>query len=160
MATRCQELILASSLINWEMTKIGQAAWLCGSLPLGCIITYLKKIRFLLKSFDAVPFRETWFEPNHWWYTFDTLKRNEWSVMCGPGCKMFLLNPMYSSLEIHYRKVVPYIVMLEFQSLISDMRFLILYYIWSVRCKRSTRFYLFDADIIIISPDLKKFCLA
>ena len=34
------------------------------------------------------------------------------------------------------------------------MWFLILYYIWSVRCKRSTRFYLFDLDIIIISLDL------
>ena len=41
---------------------------------------------------------------------FDTLKRNEWSVMCGPGCKTFLLNPVYSSLEIHYRQVVPYLV--------------------------------------------------
>ena len=27
------------------------------------------------------------------------------------------------------------------------------YYIWSVRCKRSARFYLFDVDIMIISPD-------
>ena len=46
-----------------------------------------------------------------------------------PGCKMFLLNPVYSSLEIHSRKVVPYLVMLEIQSPISAMRFLILYYI-------------------------------
>ena len=27
-------------------------------------------------------------------------------------------------------------------------------YMWSVRCKRSARFYLFDVDIIIISLDL------
>ena len=34
------------------------------------------------------------------------------------------------------------------------MRFLIQYYIWSVRCKRFARFYLFDLDTIIISLDL------
>ena len=74
------------------MTKIGQAAWLCGSLPLGCIITYLEKfLLFLLYRF--CPIREMVAVHNHWWYTFDTLKRNEWSVMCGPGCKTFLLNP-------------------------------------------------------------------
>ena len=31
--------------------------------------------------------------------------------MCGPGCKMFLLNPVYLPLEIHYRQVVPYLVL-------------------------------------------------
>ena len=41
-----KDKILASSLINREMTKIGQAAWLCGSLPLGCMITYLEKFLF------------------------------------------------------------------------------------------------------------------
>ena len=86
--------------------------------------------------------------------TFGTLKRNEWSVMCWPGCKIFLLNPVYSPLEILYRQVVPYLVMLEIQSPISAMRVLILYYIRSVRCKRSARLYLFDVDIIIISLDL------
>ena len=30
--------------------------------------------------------------------------------------------------------------------------------IWSVRCKRSARFYLFDVDIIIISLDLISKC--
>ena len=59
--------------------------------------------------------------------------------MCGPGCKKFLLNPVYSPLEIHYRKVVLCLIMLEIQSPISALRFLILYYIWSVKCKRSAR---------------------
>ena len=135
-----------------EMTKIGQAARLCGSLPLGCIITYLE-IHLIPHSIRCCPIREMVADPNSWWYTFDTLKRNEWSVMCGPDCKMFLLNPVYSPLEIHYRKVVPYLVMSEIQSPISTTRFSILYYIWSVRCKRSARFYLFDVDIMIISPD-------
>ena len=52
--------------------------------------------------------------------------------MCGPGCKTFLLNPVYSPLEIHYRQVVPYLVMLEIQSPISALRFLILYYVYGV----------------------------
>ena len=73
--------------------------------------------------------------------------------MCGPGCKMFLLNPSVSPLEYTDRKVFPYLVMLEIQSPISALRFLILYYIWSVRCKRSARFNLFVVDTIIISPD-------
>ena len=113
-----------------------------------------REIPFVLKSIDAVPYRETVADPNRRWCTFDTLKRNEWSVMCGPGCKTFLLNPVYSSQEIHYRKVVPYLVMLEIQSPISALLFSIFYYIWSVRCKRSAKFYLFDLDIIIISLDL------
>ena len=50
-------------------------------------------ICFFNLCFDAVPCRETVADPNRRWYTFDTLKRNEWSVMCGPGCKTFLLNP-------------------------------------------------------------------
>ena len=114
MMTRCsRDKVLASSLINRKMTKIGQAAWLCGSLPLGCMITYLEKFLLILYLFDADPIRVAVADPNRRWYTFDTLKRNEWSVMCGPGCKMFLLNPVYSSLEIHYRKVDPYLVKLE-----------------------------------------------
>merc|ERR1712080_637561 len=46
------------------MTKIGQAACLCGSLPLGCIITYLEKfLLFLILS--ILPIRETvvWAQP-------------------------------------------------------------------------------------------------
>ena len=49
MVARCSR-DLTSSLINQEMTEIGQAAWLCGSLPLGCIIAYLEKFLFVLKS--------------------------------------------------------------------------------------------------------------
>ena len=48
------KVIAASSLINREMTKIGQAAWLCGSLPLGCIITYLEKILFASKTYVSM----------------------------------------------------------------------------------------------------------
>ena len=75
-----------------------------------------REIPFVLKSIDDVPYRETVADPNRRWYTFDTLKRNEWSVMWGPGCKTFLLNPVYSSLEIHYRKVDPYLVKSESNS--------------------------------------------
>ena len=37
-----QKVIVASSLINWEMTKTGQATGLSGSHPLGYIITDLE----------------------------------------------------------------------------------------------------------------------
>ena len=40
--------VMTSSLIHREMTKIGQAAWLCGSHPLGCMITYLEKFLLFL----------------------------------------------------------------------------------------------------------------
>ena len=96
-------------------------------------------ICFLNLCFDAVPCRETVADPNRRWYTFDTLKRNEWSVMWGPGCKKFLLNPVYSSLEIHYRQVVPYLVIVGIQSPISARGFCCILSMWSVRCKRSTR---------------------
>ena len=76
------------------MAKIGQAAWLCRSHLLGCMITYLEKFHLLLNLCLMLSlFRQAVADPNRRWYTFDTLKRNEWSVMCGPGCKMFLLNP-------------------------------------------------------------------
>ena len=126
------------------MTEIRQATWLCGSLPLGCIITYLEKFLLLLESISMLSlFRKRWFEPNRWWYTFDTLKRNEWSVMWEPGCKTYLLNPVYSPLEIHDRRVVPYLVKVGIQSPISARGFVCILYMWSVRCKRSARFCLF-----------------
>ena len=123
------------------MTKIGQAAWLCGSLPFGSIITYLE-IHLIPYFIRCCPIRETVADPNRWWYTFDTLKRNEWSVMWGPGCQTFLLNPVYSSLEIHYRQVVPYIVIFGTQCTISTRGFDCILCMWSVRCECSTRFYL------------------
>ena len=60
----CWKEIPTSTLINREMTKIGQAAWLCGSLPLGCIITYLEKF-FLFLNLSILPIRETvvWVQP-------------------------------------------------------------------------------------------------
>ena len=44
--------------------KIGQAAWLCGSHPLGCIITYLEKFLLFL-NLSILPIRETvvWAQP-------------------------------------------------------------------------------------------------
>ena len=60
---------------------------------------------------------------------FDTLKLNEWSVMCGPGCKMFLLNLSVSPLEYTDREVVPYLVIVGIQSPISALRLLIFYYV-------------------------------
>ena len=60
---------------------------------------------------------------------FDTLKRNEWSVMFESGCKMFLLNPVYSSLEVHYRKVVPYLVIVGKPNTQYVLAVLIVYYI-------------------------------
>ena len=135
--------VMTSSLINQERTKkIGQAAWLSRSLRSRVYDHLSREIPFVLKSIDAVPFREAVADPNRRWYTFDTLKRNEWSVMWGPGCKTFLLNPLYSSLEIHYRQVVPYLVIVGIQSPISACGFDCILYMWSVRCKRSARFYL------------------
>ena len=135
------------------MTKIGQATWLCGSLPLGCIIIYLE-IHLISYSIRCCPIRETVVDPNCWWYTFDTLKQNEWSVMCGPGCKMFLLNPVYSSLEIQYRQVVPYLVIIGIQSPISARGFnCILYVEREMQAFHYIVIYLY-VDIIIISEKL------
>ena len=117
-----------------------------------------REIPFVLKSIDAVPYREAVADPNRRWYTFDTLKRNEWSVMCGPGCKMFLLNPVYLPLEIHVRKVVPYLVKVGIQYPISARGFDCILYMGSVRCKRSSRLLLFvfrHYDNIRISYDFK-----
>ena len=56
-----------------------------------------------------------------------------------PGYKIILLNPVYSPLEIHYRKVVPYLVIVGIQSPISARSFDCILYMWNVRCKRSAR---------------------
>ena len=64
-----------------KMTKIGQAAWLCGSFPLGCIITDLEKV--LLLSTASIYFRKRLPITTVGDNTFGTLKLNEWPVMCG-----------------------------------------------------------------------------
>ena len=81
---------MTSGLINREMTKTGQATGLSGSHPLGYIITYLEN-RFvpycMLRNETVVDIATVGGD------IFGTLKLNEWSVLCRPGCKMLLLNP-------------------------------------------------------------------
>ena len=108
--------------------------------PIKVYIIYLGKTQFILYLLSMLSlFGKRWVAPNRWWYTFETLKRNEWSIMCGPGCKTFLFNPVYSPLEIHYRQVVPYLVMVGIQSPISACGFVYILYMWNMRCKRSAR---------------------
>ena len=73
--------------------------------------------------FDVVPFRETvvWAQPLVIYIRYTQAK---WVVgHVWPGCKMFLLNPVYSPLEIHFRQVVPYLVKVGIQSPISAREF-------------------------------------
>ena len=97
--------------------------------------------------------QETVADPNRWWYIFDTLKRNEWSVMCGPGCKTFLLNLVYFPLEIHYRQVVPYLVIVGNPLPNTCLRF----WLYTIYVEREMKAFLLDdyyivlIDIIIIS---------
>ena len=76
--------------------------------------------------------------------------------MCGPGCKTFLLNPgVFASRDTSSEGgSIPCHV----GNPISNKRHAVFDFIlcmWSVRCKRSARFYLFDLDIIIISLDFR-----
>ena len=138
------------------MTKIGQAAWLCGSLPLGCIITYLEKFLFnsLIYS-DAVPFRETvvWAQPLVIYIRYTQAK---WVVgHVWLSYKMFFLNSSVSFLEYTDRKVVPYLVIVGNQISNKCSRFMIVYYIcgtWDANVPLDC--YLLDLDIIIISKEI------
>ena len=58
--------VMTSSLINQERTKIGQAAWLSRSLRSRVYDHLSREIPFVLKSIDAVPYRETVADPNRW----------------------------------------------------------------------------------------------
>ena len=77
-------IVTSTSLINWEMTKTGQAAGLCGSYPLGYIITDLENQLSLFvcfgirRLFDIATVGDD---------IFGTLKLSEWPVLCRPGCK-------------------------------------------------------------------------
>ena len=68
------------------------------------------------------------------------------------GCKMFLLNPVYSSLEVHERKVVPYLVIVGNPLPNTCLRF----WLYTIYVEREMKaFLLVDIylyiDIIIIS---------
>ena len=70
-----------------------------------------------------------------------------------PGCKMFLLNPVYSSLEVHWRKVVPYLVIVGNPLPNTCLRF----WLYTIYVEREMKAFLLDdyyivlIDIIIIS---------
>ena len=75
--------------------------------------------------------------------------------MCGPGCKMFLLNPGVLASRDTSSEGGP--IPCHVGNPISNKRHAVFDFIlcmWSVRCKRSAICYLFDVGITIISLDL------
>ena len=69
---------MTSGFINREMTKIGQAAGLCGSYPLGYIITDLEN---QLSLFVCFGMRRLFDIATVGGDIFGTLKLNEWPVL-------------------------------------------------------------------------------
>ena len=152
------KLIVASSLINREMTKIGQAAWLCGSLPLGCIITYLEKFLLFLKSIDAVPFRAggCWSQPLVIYIRYTQAK---WVVgHVWLSYKMFLLNSSVSFLEYTDRKVVPYLVIVGNPLPNTCLRF----WLYTIYVEREMKAFLLDDYYIVVDRhyyNIKRFLI-
>ena len=120
---------MTSSLINWEMTEIGQAVWLSGSHPIRVYCHHLESIH-ICYFFQFCITRERFC-----WYTNRkvTIYSEHSSEMNGQSCvvsyKMFLLNSSVSLLEYTDRKVVPYLVIVGNPLPNKFPRFLIVYYI-------------------------------
>ena len=57
-----------------------------------------------------------------------------------PGCKMFLLNPVYSSLEVHERKVDPYLVIVGNPLPNTCLRF----WLYTIYVEREMKAFLLD----------------
>ena len=118
-----------------------------------------REIPFVSKSIDSAHSGNGGLSP-----TVGDIHSIHSSEMSGRSCvgrvaRRSCWTQVYSPLEIHHRKVVPYLVMLEIQSPISAMRFLILYYVCGAWDASVLLFgYLFDVDIIIISLDLISKC--
>ena len=136
------------------MTEIGQAAWLCRSHLLGCIITW-SRVSFTSKNLLLMlshSGNSCWFQPLVICIRYTQAK---WVVgHVWLSCTMFLLNSVYSPLEIYQRKVVPYLVIVGNQIPSTCLRFMIVYYLcgtWDANVPLDC--YLLDLDIIIISKE-------
>ena len=62
------------------------------------------------------------------------------------GCKMFLLNPVYSSLEVHERKVIPYLVIVGNPLPNTCLRF----WLYTIYVEREMKVFLLDDYYIVV----------
>ena len=134
------------------MTEIGQAAWLCRSHLLGCIITW-SRVSFTSKNLLSMLSHSG----NGCWsqslVIYIRYTQAKWVVgHVWLSCKMFLLNSSVSFLEYTDRKVVPYLVIVGNPLPNTCLRF----WLYTIYVEREMKaFLLVDIylyiDIIIIS---------
>ena len=135
------------------MTEIGQAAWLCRSHLLGCISTW-SRVSFTSKNLLSILSHSgngCWSQPLVIYIRYTQAK---WVVgHVWLSCKMFLLNSVYSPLEIYQRKVIPYLVIIGKSITQYVLAVLIVYICGTWDANVPLDCYLLDLDIIIISKE-------
>ncbi len=100
------KVIVASSLINREMTKTGRVVWLCGSYPLGYIITWSRENKYMDSDPSVVPFvcfrKVRLLIPTVGGDIFGTLRYSEWPAIAWPEWQVVLVHSSVFYLEMHW----------------------------------------------------------